>query len=115
MTDSMNKPMTDPRTHTRMDPIPDPMNDLIPNTNIVMLLQFRTLPMFSLNEIVLFAILSVGLALSDETSYFLHNVGAPPSVIFSLSFSICHLRRYEFLLVSGSYTHIGLKYKCFLK
>ena len=70
MTDSMiglmNKPMT------------DPMNDLIPNTNIVMLLQFRTLPMFSSNEIVLFAILSVGLALSDETSYFLHNVGAPP-------------------------------------
>ena len=49
MTDSMiglkNKPMTDPRTHTRMDPIPDPMNDLIPNTNIVMLLQFRTLAM----------------------------------------------------------------------
>ena len=82
MIDSMiglkNKPTTDPRTHTRMDPIPDPMNDLIPNTNIVMLLQFRTLPMFSLNEIVLFAILSVGLALSDETSYFLHNVGAPP-------------------------------------
>ena len=64
-----------------MDPIPDPMNDLIPNTNIVMPVQFRTLAMFSLNEppeIVLFAILSVGLALSDETSYFLHNVGAPP-------------------------------------
>ena len=54
MTDSMiglmNKPMTDPRTHTRMDPIPDPMNDLIPNTNIVMPLQFCTLAMFSLNE-----------------------------------------------------------------